>query len=211
MPTETDKAYFAGLLDGEGHIGITLAKPRGARSDWRTHAVIVTLSNTHTDTLTWAQTLWPTAKGTLVIRTQSKQRVPIGNLRWSSAAAGVVLRDVVPYLRIKVSQATIALQFIHEMGERAFRAQVISEEEWYRREEMRLAIRQLNRADPTLIPEPYPIVDRTRGCAFCGQVFERAPGSRQMYCSVACESKERWQRQKAKQTRPGDCSGSTLT
>ncbi|KKN64759.1 hypothetical protein LCGC14_0488910, partial [marine sediment metagenome] len=41
MTTETEKAYLAGLVDGEGHIGITTAKSRPSRVAWHSHYMIV--------------------------------------------------------------------------------------------------------------------------------------------------------------------------
>ena len=108
MKTETDKAYLAGLVDGEGHIGITTAMQRKGDGYWRTHCLIVTVSNTHLETLAWVKSLW---QGTLVVRKQPRNKVPIGNLRWSSRQAVEVLNDIKPYVRIKATQLELALQF----------------------------------------------------------------------------------------------------
>lgn len=196
MPTETEKAYLAGLLDGEGHIGITLANPRGNNGEWRTHTVIVTLANTHLETLKWAVTICP--RGTLVVRRQPKQTIPIGNVRWSSAAAGEMLTTVQPYLRIKVAQAALALQFVSEMRQRAYHSKVLSQAEWEQREALRLAIRQINRPDPTLATVPYPTWRYERVCLTCGNVFLPTDGSRRLYCTPHCFRAMQWQRQKAK-------------
>lgn len=195
MPTETEKAYMAGLLDGEGHIGIMLAKQR-ANGEWRTHAMIVTLANTHLETLRWAQSLWP--NGRLVMRKQETQRLPIGNVRWSSRGAAVLLRDIAPYLRIKIEQATLALQFADELSHRSYRVQAITEAEWERREDLRLAIRQINRSDPTLARSPFPIQRYRHTCLYCGKEFVLVSGSRRKYCTKQCYQKARWLRVKAK-------------
>jgi len=195
MPTETDRAYLAGLLDGEGHIGITLAKPRVGR-EWRTHALMVTLANVNIPVLEWARSIAP--KGTLVLRQQPTGTQKIGNVRWSSIAGANLLRTVLPYLRIKRQQAILGLQFADALANRAHPTKFISEEEWYRREELRLAIRQINRPDPTLMAHPFPIIDRRRVCVVCGTEFEREPGSNRVVCSAECKSKRGWQIQKSK-------------
>jgi len=192
MKTETQKAYLAGLVDGEGHIGITMAHQQKGSEKWSTHSLIVTVSNTHLETLTWVKMLW---FGTLVVRKQPKQTVPIGNLRWSSRQALEVLKDIQPYSKIKAAQIGLALQFSNLIEEREQATKFISEEEWDLREELRLAIRQLNRIDPSLEKIPYPIERDTRICPICGISFRRH-GTTKGYCSTKCVYKASWQRQK---------------
>lgn len=194
MKTETQKAYLAGLVDGEGHIGITTAIQMKGSDYWRTHCVIVTLANTHLETMTWVKSIW---SGTLIIRKQPKQSIPIGNLRWSSRQAIEVLKDIQPYSKIKAAQIRLALQFANLIAEREQSTKFISEEEWDLREELRLAIRQLNRLDPTLKKVPYPIERDTRLCPVCGASFRRY-GTAKGYCSTRCYNKASWQRQKRK-------------
>ncbi len=197
MSTEIERAYLAGLMDGEGHIGITLARFR-PNGEYRTHVVIVTIASTHLETLRWVRETW--AHGTLVVRQQPKQRVPIGNLRWSSLAAVPVLQDVLPYLRIKAPQAKLALQFAAELGMRISRTRAMTESEWNQREELRVAIRQLNRPDPTVTPEPFPAWRYERQCLYCGTSFLWDDGHRRAYCSPECREKARWQRVRHQQT-----------
>lgn len=193
--TETEKAYLAGLMDGEGHIGITVAKLR-PNGEWRTHVVIVTLASTDIPLLRWVQSMLP--NGTLVVRKQPKQQMPIGNLRWSSAAAANVLRLLVPYLRIKVRQAELAIQFADEMANRGeWRAKPITPVEWERREDLRLAIREINRTGQNLERLPFPVRYETV-CRLCGAAFDRA-GTNRIYCSLRCQRKSRWCRQKEQQ------------
>ena len=194
MKTEVDKAYLAGLVDGEGHIGITTAMQQKNGEAWRTHCLIVTVSNTHLETLAWIKSLW---QGTLVIRKQPQQRVRIGNLRWSSKQAVEVLRDIQPYVRIKATQLGLALQFASLITDRPHATKYISEGEWDLREELRMAIRQTNRADDTLKKAPYPFYRDTRNCDVCGTEFLRR-GTSRMYCSTKCANKALWQRRKAR-------------
>lgn len=190
MATELEKAYLAGLLDGEGHIGVTLSKPRG-NGEWRTHALQVTLANTHIETLAWVKSVWG---GTLHTRTQPCQRVPIGNSQWTSAAAASLLKEILPYLRVKRSQALLGLQFA-EMAQGP-RTRFILREEWDQREQLRMAIRQLNRPDPTLVLQPYPDRSVTRTCVQCGKVFQMPYRSNKKYCSKHCVYAGIWSRHK---------------
>jgi len=206
MTTVLERAYFAGLLDGEGHIGITRARqePYG----WKTHQMIVTLANTYMPVMSAAKVLWG---GTLVVRpTNRGSKTMIGNLRWSAQNAKKVLQDLRPYLRIKAAQADLALAFTKEVKERASVTGRITEEEWNRREELRVAIRQLNRPDSSVIAEPYP-QRPAKQCAWCGQDFTEYVSMVTRYCSNSCVAKARWQRVKARQSehnetaRPGAC------
>ena len=154
MASKLEKAYFAGLLDGEVHIGITMARQRGS-GEWRTHQMIVTLSNTFMPVMIECKELWG---GTLVVRRANKETsTMIGNLRWSAQKAKTVLQDLRPYLRIKAAQADLALAFAKEVKDRKSVTGRINEKEWNRREELRIAIRQLNRPDPANVPLPYPL------------------------------------------------------
>lgn len=193
MPTELENAYLAGLLDGEGHIGIMLAKQR-ANGEWRTHAMIVTLANTHLETLRWAQSLWP--HGRLVIRNQATQRVPIGNVRWSSYGAATILKALWPYLQIKTEQASLALQFAEEMAQRICRNKAVTETEWNRREDLRIAISLLNRAYVTPVRSPFPIQRYEHACLHCGKTFVLVSGSRRKFCDKKCYRKAVLQRTK---------------
>jgi len=194
MKTEVDKAYLAGLVDGEGHIGITTAMQQKNGEAWRTHCLIVTVSNTHLETLAWVKSLW---QGTLVIRKQPTGKVPIGNLRWSSRQAAEVLNDLQPYIRIKATQLGLALQFARLITDRPNVTKYISEEEWNLREELRMAIRQTNRVDDTLKKVPYPAYRDTQSCKTCGTEFLRH-GTSRIYCSTKCANKALWQRRKAR-------------
>lgn len=195
MKTEVDKAYLAGLVDGEGHIGITTAMQKKNGEAWRTHCLIVTVANTHLETLAWVKSLW---QGTLVIRKQPKGKVPIGNLRWSSRQATEVLKDIQPYVRIKATQLGLALQFARLITDRPSATKYISEEEWDLREELRMAIRQTNRANDTLKKTPYPAYRDTQKCVVCSKEFLRH-GTAKVYCSTKCANKALWQRHKARQ------------
>lgn len=194
MHSETNKAYMAGLMDGEGHIGITLSAPRSRGGEMRTHSVIVTVSNTYLPLMDDLRADWG---GTLVVRRVSKtSNTMIGNLRWSSKAAADVLNEIRPYLIIKHEQADHAIAFSKELANRPSATKMITEDEWNRREELRVAIRQLNRPDPTVVVLPYPVV-KPRICVICREEYTTYKSSKSMYCSQKCIAKGRWQQVKA--------------
>lgn len=203
MPSIEDCAYLAGIVDGEGHIAITLSGPRSkrGRGEWRTHEVIVTVANTHIPLLLWAQGIWG---GTLVQRQQSGQRVKIGNLRWSARTADRVLKDIRPYMRVKGDQADIALAFAAELALRNGSRDLLTSDEWDRREELRVALRQLKRPDESFEVIPYPIERTQRTCVRCSTAFTDALGTSRKYCSDKCRNAVAWQRYKAKHFTPTD-------
>ena len=190
MATETQKSYLAGLIDGEGCIVITAPRPKKGTTNWYGHYLCVVLANTHIPTLDWVKSLWG---GCFIVRNQPKQRVPIGNLRWTSAQATEILMEVKPYLRIKEAQASIALLFSESIKRRG---DVLSKEEWNDREELRLAISQLNRSYSNLKKVPYPAEKYQGTCPVCNTTFDRERKTK-VYCSAFCYEKAKWQRCKS--------------
>lgn len=101
MLNETDKAYLAGLLDGEGSIGID------NHGGIRTPSVRITLTNTNIDMLAELKTLWG---GCLSARRKRNLYwKPVSDLIWASKTTDFVLKAVLPYLRIKRKQCLVAL------------------------------------------------------------------------------------------------------
>jgi len=95
------------------------------------------------------------------------------------------------------AQTDLALQFANIMASREKATKFISEEEWNLREELRMAIRQINRPDPTLKKTPYPAERYMRDCAYCGNQFDRR-GTTKLYCSPKCHNKALYQKRKQK-------------
>lgn len=104
MNLETDKAYIAGLVDGEGCIKILHRKAN------RQYLLAVTISNTNYLCLDFVKKLF---KG------QIQKRVP-KNLKWkigyiyqaTGKDAAILLDDIAPYLIIKRAQYEVARRFL---------------------------------------------------------------------------------------------------
>lgn len=106
MPIKNiDKRWLAGFFDGEGNICITARKNRHGKRRWI--FLNVSVANTRLDILRSIQTQHG---GHLGIYNLGKRTQPCGSLHWSYAAARKMLRYLLPYLRLKKRQATIALQ-----------------------------------------------------------------------------------------------------
>lgn len=113
----TDLAYLAGILDGEGSIQIRKRKDRGMRRGF-CYQLSISIANTNEWLVNWIHfnfeggiyrkpSLLPHHKQAYLWQATSKQ-------------AEVVLKLLLPYLRLKKPQAEIALQFqsrkIHNSG-----------------------------------------------------------------------------------------------
>lgn len=89
---DTDDAYTAGLLDGDGSIGLYL------RSTYIQVQVHITLQDL--ETLEWVQSLYG---GTI-------QKMPTINAWRPSDRVGFLCK-ILPYLRIKKAQAELVLEY----------------------------------------------------------------------------------------------------
>lgn len=109
--TTLEKAYIAGLFDGEGSISI--CKFRSHNSDYVCpHYILsVTCTNTNKEIIEWLYEKIGSSK-------QMRKR-EWGKSNWktsyswmaSANKAVVVLKNIYPYLRIKKAQAKLAIEF----------------------------------------------------------------------------------------------------
>lgn len=103
VPRGEDVAYAAGLLDGEGTVGIYRSK----RPTYFIYAVRTSVANTYRPVLEWLASKW----GGSIHRTNRGEGRPCWSWALSSRSAVDFLREVLPYLRIKDRQARLALAF----------------------------------------------------------------------------------------------------
>jgi hypothetical protein len=106
--TESDKAYAAGLFDGEGNVHIALDKRRASAAGDIFNMRIGVSQNDITPLL-WLQQRWG---GSIVAH---KRRTSAHNVThgWGCFAkmAAVFLADTLPYLQVKRERAELALKF----------------------------------------------------------------------------------------------------
>lgn len=104
---ETDLAYLAGLLDGEGHFGL--------RKSQTGFAVIIQVQMTDEAVLTWARN---TFGGNLELNreaTEKHERV----IRWTVGGKEKVkplLLALLPYLKVKKANAEVLYSFCKRFG-----------------------------------------------------------------------------------------------
>ena len=118
-PTDTDLAYIAGMLDGEGYIGINkkvMTSRKSPRYDTK-----VCITNTHKRALDWIQS----KLGAGVIYETKQKNNPLAKNRcfvWSCSnkEAIRVLKLLHPYLHIKKLKAETLISFGEFAGRSAF-------------------------------------------------------------------------------------------
>jgi len=104
---DTDAAYVAGLLDGEGSIVLSVRSGRewAKRSDY---TLLVRIHNTCKEVLDWTVTV---AGGRVYCSSRANRHRPMYQWTIHSVQAAEFLRLMLPYLRIKRDQALLALDF----------------------------------------------------------------------------------------------------
>jgi hypothetical protein len=140
---EKTKAYLAGLIDGEGHIGINRVRTsKSAKGCKRGIAYRLTLSVRMTDRRPLDFALQATGRGSIVsIRREARYRLTWGWSAWSREAAWV-LEQIRPFLIVKAESADVALEFQAAMrwvGRRG-----LSDAEWDLREVLCKRIKEFN-------------------------------------------------------------------
>lgn len=140
---EVDRAYAAGLIDGEGCIFITMTAKNGRRVNPRpSYTLRIAVSMTHRPTLEWLQA---TMGGCLH---EVHHKAPAGK-RWkrcwkwhtSGARAASVIRAISPYLRVKAAEAEVALAFQDRIG-----GGPLTDEELDIREDLKAQLSSLKKA-----------------------------------------------------------------
>lgn len=110
--TETDAAYIAGIIDGEGTIGIYYHKRRDKNE--RTWRIQITVVNTDQELMKWLSGMLHA--NVLKVHRQKptaewRSRKECYTLTVDRLKARKVLERIFPYLRIKKKQGELALAF----------------------------------------------------------------------------------------------------
>lgn len=100
---DTELAYLAGIVDGEGSISISLDSKEDR------FKLSLDITNTNLEVLQWVQKEWG---GSISTRTpRAGHRKPCHRWFASAELTEKVLRAILPYMRIKQLQAQLALDF----------------------------------------------------------------------------------------------------
>ena len=146
-----DRAYLAGIIDGEGCISVRRAKPNKFEKSPRYFAT-VTVGNTSRPLIERLFEAFSGGSVTYRFATKTKKACWLWSVR--SANALNVVRAVRPYLLVKREQADLLVKFVEGFesfkgGRRGrFGAPRISSAELERREALYLEMKALNKVGP---------------------------------------------------------------
>lgn len=100
--TNEERAYLAGILDGEGYVGIRIHN-----QNRRSITPVASVTNTNLPLLVWLKERW----GGAIHLKQDKRPTSKAAWIWIVASRDVesVLRDAYPYLIVKRPQADLVL------------------------------------------------------------------------------------------------------
>ncbi len=137
-----DLSYAAGILDGEGCIGIAAKKPPNERPS---HYIHVTVAMTREEIPAWLAEIFGGSVGFSEAKPRKKAK---WTWRVNNRRARRFLAVVRPYLKIKDQQAAIALQLHEDVFARSGIAakRKLTDDEIIRRESLKRQISDLNQA-----------------------------------------------------------------
>ena len=132
--SEAELGYIAGIIDGEGCIGIHKHSDNRGRS--RLHYLYVIVSNNNPDCVKFFQKRFG---GWITARQQQKNWNV--NYKWGlrSERARNLLETIEPYLLLKRAQAKLGIEF-----DKAKIRHKLTDREWKKRERFYLKMRKLN-------------------------------------------------------------------
>jgi hypothetical protein len=142
VPTESDKAYAAGFLDGEGCVSLYRRErtEHGRHGDYWTAQVGI--AQVDPTPLLWLAERWGGYFRASGVRRQSTHRQAY-ELQWHGRNAGVLLADLLPYLQVKKVQAEALLRFI-ELLRKPGRPKLGTGVNHSERDRLRLVIHEAN-------------------------------------------------------------------
>jgi len=109
----SDRAYLAGILDGEGYIGLHLRKPSPASGGVNPYWLLrVAVNMSDKPVVDWLASLFPCSRS-VARRDQRKSTYKrLYGVEWSATQAVMVLSAALPFMRGKKEQAELALSVV---------------------------------------------------------------------------------------------------
>ena len=114
-----DAAYIAGIIDGDGYIGFQCQTRTEGKNRYHCWNYCVGITMIHYDLLNTINKMVNCGKGKVLIHTyQPRGRAHRAyRILWSGSRCIDLLNEIRPYLRLKVAQADIILQFAQKQEE----------------------------------------------------------------------------------------------
>jgi hypothetical protein len=137
--SEIERAYAAGMVDGEGHIALTPYKA--------TYLPIANVTNTDPRIVDWLDQRWSGGSHTLHEPSNRNHKVR-HNWRLSGRRAYTFLKEIQPYLVLKAAQAELVFAYYDQGGYFQHGADRLPAQEVIRRAELHLQCKTLNARGP---------------------------------------------------------------
>jgi hypothetical protein len=148
--SDTDAAYMAGLIDGEGTIGII-------RYKGKSYGTLLAITNTHQGVLEWCHEKFGGTRNRVTRKTIRPQDGWSTPYMWQANSHRVkaVLVHCLPYLKIKKDQAILAIEFVDRMAQSPYHgaSNPIPPEELEIRADYKRRLSLLN--NPNGVPRAY--------------------------------------------------------
>ena len=111
--SEVDKAYLAGIIDGEGCIMLQRRIPKGKRNP--TYTLFLSITNTSPQLIAWLnEKLRGRCYNTVTAHTNPKHRTKYEWILAGNRQVMAFLKDIAPYLVIKREQAELLMNgYVH--------------------------------------------------------------------------------------------------
>ena len=137
-------AYMAGLIDGEGHIGIMKRRPSGLFLNIH-YTLRVAIGMYSDETISWVHTNFG---GNRYLKKPYKtangvRRLPCHEISWNGQKALVLLKLLAPFLITKKQHAIVSIAYQKACPRKG--GKTLTKKELFRRETIYLKIRALNK------------------------------------------------------------------
>lgn len=105
---DTDAAYIAGFIDGEGSIGLRTAHSNDGKTP--NYTLRMRITNTNLEVLAWIQAI--VRQGSIrKIKMYQFNKKQGYEIYWGGRVARNILVQIQPYLKVKALQAKIGIEF----------------------------------------------------------------------------------------------------
>lgn len=115
IATTEQKAYLAGIIDGEGCIRICKQRPRAINRDYSTiYFLRIEVRMVDREAIDFLKSVF--GGGVYVYKNHKSSKPVIFDWIVSHRNAVKIIKDIYPYLRVKKNQADLALKFSETIG-----------------------------------------------------------------------------------------------
>jgi len=115
--TEIEKAYMAGIIDGEGCISLS---PAYKSKRGQVHRLLLTVNNTSLSLISWVAEKWQANLHLFKSNTLNSllplRKHKIYSCQINGKKAVLILKEILPYLICKKRQAEVAIEFGKTIG-----------------------------------------------------------------------------------------------